>query len=167
LPAPSSVYEHFHSELSGTLTRLKSLDQIEPYLRSEIELHPEIIEGAVLAIDAVSCSNTFVGMKTVEEGKVAYLFVACFQPLTPAAKCSPLYVMESQSGMADDRIQRKLDELFEKAGVISPVFSSRQMVTVPIMLGITSSWNSGSRSINNGAWSEWWRKSERIPKPSP
>ena len=95
LPAPSSVYEHFRERLQECKARLKSLDQVEPFLRTQIAHHPELAHGAVLAVDAVSCTNTFISMKHVEEGKVAYLFLVYLQPLTPHAKCSPLFLIES------------------------------------------------------------------------
>jgi hypothetical protein len=111
LPAPSSIYRHFGPRIKQCRARLKSLDQVEPYLLSQIAHCPDIADGAVLAVDAVSCTNTFIGMKQVEEGKTAYLFVVYFQPLTPKTKCSPLFVIESTSGMAEDDIQIEIDKI--------------------------------------------------------
>jgi hypothetical protein len=90
LPAPSTIYEHFHEDLNNSVNRLTSVDQIGPYLDSRITQHPEIAEAAVFAVDAISCTNTFIGMKQVEKGKIAYLFVVYLQPLNPKVKCSPM-----------------------------------------------------------------------------
>jgi predicted nucleic acid-binding Zn-ribbon protein len=111
LPAPSTIYEHFHDDLKNSVNRLTSFNQIAGYLDSRITQHPEIAEAAVLAVDAIACTNTFVGMKQVEEGKVAYLFVVYLQPPNPKAKCSPLFIIESPSGMASDEIQTHIDTI--------------------------------------------------------
>jgi hypothetical protein len=63
LPARNSIYDHSRDDLNASLARLKSVDQLAPYLTSEIERHPDIARGAVLPVDAVACSSTFVGMK--------------------------------------------------------------------------------------------------------
>jgi uncharacterized membrane protein YbaN (DUF454 family) len=62
IPVPGSVYHHFREQIAASITRLKSIDEIEPYLASRIDVHARIAEGAVLAIDAVSCARTFVGI---------------------------------------------------------------------------------------------------------
>jgi hypothetical protein len=50
-------------------------------------------------------------VKQVEESDVAYLFVVYFQPLIPGPKCSPPFILESKSGVADDAIQAKIDQI--------------------------------------------------------
>jgi hypothetical protein len=110
-PAPSSIYSHFHLQLDSSLRRLKSLDTVEPYLLGRILSEPQLLDGAVLAVDAVSCSSTFIGMKHVDKGKVAYLFVVYLQPLRPEVKCTPLFIIESESGMATTEVQKKIDEV--------------------------------------------------------
>jgi hypothetical protein len=50
-------------------------------------------------------------MKQVEESDIAYLFVVYCQPLIPGSKCSPLFMLESKSGMADDAIQPTIDQI--------------------------------------------------------
>jgi hypothetical protein len=94
---------------------LKSLDQVGPYLDSRVAEHPAIAIGAVLGGDAVSCANTFVGLKQVEESDVADLFVVYFQPLIPGPKCSPLFILESKLGVTDDAIQAKIDQIIVSA----------------------------------------------------
>jgi hypothetical protein len=115
LPAPSTVYGHFDRDLKDSLARLQSVDAVGEYLDARIAREPVIAQGAVLAVDAVSCANTFVGMKEIQEGEVAYLFVIHLQPLIPGPKCSPLFMIESESGMADKAVQNKIDEILEVA----------------------------------------------------
>jgi hypothetical protein len=111
LPATSSIYYHFRDALKDSADRLKSLDQVGAYLDSRIERYPEIASGVVLGVDAISCANTFVGMKHVAESEVAYLFVVYLQPVIPGPKCSPLFIIESKSGMADDEVQKTIDTI--------------------------------------------------------
>jgi hypothetical protein len=86
IPAPSSVHSHFREKLAASITRLKSIDEVEPYLVSRISLYARIVEGIVLAVDAVSCANTFVEMRQVDKGEVAYIFVIYLRPVTPEAQ---------------------------------------------------------------------------------
>jgi hypothetical protein len=111
LPAPSSIYDHFRNAWKDGRHWLKSLDQVGPYLDSRVAEHPAIATRAVLGVDAVSCANTFVGTKQGDESDITYLFVVHFQPLIPGPKCSPLFIVESKSGRADDAIQAKIDQI--------------------------------------------------------
>jgi hypothetical protein len=52
-------------------------------------------------------------MRQVEEGQVASLFAVYLQPLISEAKCSPLFIIESEVGLANDVIQQKIDEVVE------------------------------------------------------
>jgi hypothetical protein len=123
LPAPNSIYEHFRDSVHASLARLKSIDQVESYLKAQIALHPEIAAGAVLAVDAVSCSSTFIGMKAIERCDTRYLFVVNLQPIAPIAKCFPLFVIRSNSGIGDEALQKKITEVVTIAqGVIARVF---------------------------------------------
>jgi hypothetical protein len=62
-------------------------------------------------------------MKQVDKGKVAYIFAIYLQPVTPEAKSSSLFIIESEVRMANDVIERKIDEVIKithRQG--SPVF---------------------------------------------
>jgi hypothetical protein len=61
LPSPRAVYAHFRSVLGASRDRLHSLDAMIAYLSVQIAYSSELIEGSVLAIDAICCSNTFLG----------------------------------------------------------------------------------------------------------
>jgi hypothetical protein len=75
LPSPRAVYARFRSALAVSRARLKSLDAMITYLSVQIAHSPELIEGSVLAIYAISCSKAFLGMKHVDLSEIAYLFV--------------------------------------------------------------------------------------------
>jgi hypothetical protein len=139
ISAPSSVYSHFHEKLAASVTWLESIDEIEPYLVSRISIYTQIAEGVVLAVDAVSCTNTFVGMRQVDKGEVAYLFVTYLQTVTPEAKCSPFFIIESEVGMANDVIQQKIDEVTESHITESRKCSLLSMVIHLIMIVIIRS----------------------------
>jgi hypothetical protein len=113
LPSPVSIYHHFQVQMTNSLARLQTLELVIPFLSTQIELHPELSKGAVVAVDAISCSNAFVGMKKVDRGNTAYLFVCHLQPLSPRLKCTPLFVMESESGIGNDAIQAKIDTVLQ------------------------------------------------------
>jgi hypothetical protein len=110
LPGPRTVYAHFWSALAASRDRLQSLDAMIAYLLVQIAHSPELIEGSVLAIDATSCLNTFLGMKHIDLSEIAYLFVIYLQPINPKIKCCPLFVIESEYGIGNKRIQTKIDE---------------------------------------------------------
>jgi hypothetical protein len=84
------------------------------YLSVQITHSPELIEGSVLAIDVISCSNTFLGMKHVDLSEIGYLFVIYLQPINPNIKCCPLFVIECESGIGNKRIQTKIDEILAR-----------------------------------------------------
>jgi hypothetical protein len=75
------------------------------YLSVQIALSPELTAGCVFAIDAISCSNTFIGMRRINMSDIAYLFVLYLQPINPNIKCCSLFVIESLSGIGNERIQ--------------------------------------------------------------
>jgi hypothetical protein len=115
LPASSSVYGRFQWRVSLSLNRLQSVESIVPFLSSQIVLHKQVADGVTIAVDAVSCSNVFVGMKRVEESDIGYLFVAYLQPLCPNIKCVPLTVIPSRDGIGNPGIQEKIDEIISLA----------------------------------------------------
>jgi hypothetical protein len=100
--------------------RLQSLDAMIAYLSVQIAHSPELIEGSVWALDMISCSNTFLRMKHVDLSEVAYLFVIYLQPINPNIKCCTLFVIESESGIGNERIQAKIDEIFARIQSLIP-----------------------------------------------
>jgi hypothetical protein len=86
LPSPRAVYAHFWSALAAGRDRLQSLDAMIAYLSIQIPHSPELIEGSVLAIDAISCSNTLLGMKHVDLSEIGYLFVIYLKSINPNIK---------------------------------------------------------------------------------
>jgi hypothetical protein len=90
------------------------------YLSLQIAHNLELIEGSVLAIDAISCSNPFLGMKHVDLSEIAYLFMIYLQPINPDIKCRPLFVIESEHGIGNERIQTKIDEILARIQLLIP-----------------------------------------------
>jgi hypothetical protein len=90
------------------------------YLSVQITHSPELIEGSVLAIDAISCSDTLLGMKHVDLSEIVYLFVIYLQPINPNIKCCLLFVIESESGVENERIQTKIDEILARIHSLIP-----------------------------------------------
>jgi hypothetical protein len=119
-PSPRAVYAHFWSSFAATHCRLQSLDAMIMYLSVQIAHSPELMEDSVLAINAISCSNTFLGMKHVDISEIPYLFVIYFQPIHPNIKCCPLFFIESKSGIGNKRIQTKIDEILARIQSLIP-----------------------------------------------
>jgi hypothetical protein len=107
LPSLRAIYVYFWSALAASRDCLQSLDAMIAYLSVQIAHSPELVEGSVLAIDAISCSNRFIGMKHVDISEIAYLFAFYLQPINPNIKCCLLFVIESESGIGNERIQTK------------------------------------------------------------
>jgi hypothetical protein len=109
--APRAVYSHFESAVAASRGRLQSLDAMTAYLSVQIALGSELTAGCVFAIDAISCSNTFIGMRCLDMSDIADLFVLYLQPINPNIKCCPLLVIESPSGIGNERIQAQISEI--------------------------------------------------------
>jgi hypothetical protein len=120
LPSPRAVYAHFWYALAVSRDRLQSLDAMIAYLSVQTAHSPELIEGSVLAMDAISCSNTFLGMKHVDLSEITYLFAIYLQPINPNIKCCPLFVIESESGIGNERIQTKVGEILAQIQSLIP-----------------------------------------------
>jgi hypothetical protein len=115
IPSPTAIYGHFHDQIDESLSRLRNVALVGTYLSSQIEIHPAIAKGAVLAVDAVSCSNSFIGVKQVEHSDTGYLFVILLQPVIPTVRCSPLFVIKSPSGIGNKQIQSEIDKVLTTA----------------------------------------------------
>jgi hypothetical protein len=60
----------------------------------QISLRLELTAGCVFSIDAISCSNTFIGMRGIDMSDIAYFFVLYLQPINPNIACCPLFMIE-------------------------------------------------------------------------
>jgi hypothetical protein len=96
LPSPRAVHTLFWSALAASRDCLQSLDALIACLSVQIAHSRELIEGPVRGIDAISCLNTFLGMKHVDLSETAYLFVIYLQPINPNIKCCSLFVIETE-----------------------------------------------------------------------
>jgi hypothetical protein len=75
LPSPTAISRHFHNSIDASLARLTHLELLGEYLSSQISTHPVLAEGAAFAVDAVSCSSSFIDRKNVEHSDIGDLFV--------------------------------------------------------------------------------------------
>jgi hypothetical protein len=69
--------------------RLQSLDAMIADLLVQIAPSPELTTECVFAIDVISCSNIFIGMRRIDMLDTADLFVFYLQPVNPNIKCCP------------------------------------------------------------------------------
>jgi hypothetical protein len=149
LPSPRAVHAHFWSALAASRDRLQSLDAMIAYLSVQIAHSPELTEGSVLAIDAISCSNTFLGMKHVDLSEITYLFVIYLQPINPNIKYCPLFVIESESGSGNERIHTKIDEIIARIEPLIPANSLPQTATRHMTNATEVLWTFGSPFIDD------------------
>jgi hypothetical protein len=157
LPSPRAVYSHFGPALSASRGRLQSLDVMIAYLWVQIALSPELTAGCVFAIDVISCSNTLIGMRRIDMSDIAYLFVIYLQPIKANIKCCPLFVIESPSGIGNERIQAHIDEILALIQSLIPRHSLPQTATRHITSVTKHSWTFGSPFIKDSAWTAHWQ----------
>jgi hypothetical protein len=72
-------------------------------LTSRVIIHAEIITGLVWTLEAISCSDTFIGRRRIAHRKESF----------------PLDVMESGSGLGDLRIQLRIQEVIQPTRTMS------------------------------------------------
>jgi hypothetical protein len=143
-----AVYALFWSALAASRDRLQSLDAMITYLSVQIAYSPELIKGSVLAIDAISCSNTFRGMNHIDLSEITYLFVVYLQPINPNIKCCLLFVIESEFGIRNERIQTKISEILARIQSFA-ADSLPQTATCHITNATEVLWTFGSPFIND------------------
>jgi hypothetical protein len=90
------------------------------YLAVQIALSPELTAWCVFAIDAIFCSDTFIGTRRIELSDIAHLFMLHLQPINPNIKCCPLFVIESLSGIGNEKIQAQINEIFALIHLLIP-----------------------------------------------
>jgi hypothetical protein len=65
----------------------------------------------VIEVDAVSVSNTFVGVNSVAQERESFMFLLNLQPISPRLPCRPIHVRSPETGNANRPIQRRIDEI--------------------------------------------------------
>jgi hypothetical protein len=81
------------------------------YLSVQIALSPELTAGCVFAINAISWSNAFIGMRHIDMSDITHFFVLHLQSINPNHQFCPFFVIESPSGIRNERIQAQIDEI--------------------------------------------------------
>jgi hypothetical protein len=64
-----------------------------------------------VAVDAISVSHTFVGMCGMTRETESYMFPLNLQPIHPGIPCRPIHVLGSETGNANQSIQRQITEM--------------------------------------------------------
>jgi hypothetical protein len=59
-------------------------------------------------------------MKHVDLSEIGYLFVIHLQPINPNIKYCPLFIIESEASIGNERIQTKIDEILAQIQSLIP-----------------------------------------------
>jgi hypothetical protein len=105
-----------------------------------------------LAIDAISCSSTFLSADKVKESDDLHVFLVNLEPLHSDVKCHSLFWVSSKTGNGSD-IQGTFDQIH---------ISVNTQIPVPAL----SSNGEPSYSFRHDAFFMWWvhRHQENEPK---
>jgi chromosome segregation ATPase len=86
-PTPQTTHRYFGARLKEYENELTKLEELPAFLDRLVESHPLLSSGVCLAIDAISCSSTFLNAYEIKESEDSYMFLMNLQPLHPDAKC--------------------------------------------------------------------------------
>jgi hypothetical protein len=86
-PTLQTTHRYFGARLKEYEDELIKLEELPAFLDRLAESHPLLSSGVCLAIDAISCSSTFLNAYKIKESDDSYLFLVNLQPLHPNAKC--------------------------------------------------------------------------------
>jgi hypothetical protein len=75
LPALQTVHRHFRSRLKEYEDEFAKFNGLPAYLDRMVQQHPFLSSGVCLAIDAISCSSTFLNAYEVKESDDSYMFL--------------------------------------------------------------------------------------------
>jgi hypothetical protein len=114
------IHGHFRSRLKDYEEELTKVNTLPAYLDSMVQQHPLLSFGACFAIDAISCSGTFLNAYEIKESGDSHMFLVNLQPLYPDAKCQPLFCVSSKTGNGSD-IQGLFDQIVTKIQMQIPV----------------------------------------------
>jgi hypothetical protein len=93
----------------STVDQLTNLDDTAS-LCHKLSKDSRYCQGVCTAVDAVSCSDTFVDTKAMKKSADSYLFLVHLQPLEPSILCQPLFVLPWKNRNASPAIQTLIDQ---------------------------------------------------------
>jgi hypothetical protein len=103
------VGTHFRDAVISTVNQLPNLNDIASVCQ-KLSQESRYCQGVCIAVDAVSCSDPFVGTKGAKKSADSSLFLVHLQPLEPIIQCQPLFVIPGKNGNASPAIQTLIDQ---------------------------------------------------------
>jgi hypothetical protein len=76
-----TICRYFGSRLKEYEDRFTRLEDLPAFLDALVESHPLFNSGVCLAIDAISCSSTFLNAYEIKASDDSYMFLVNLQPL--------------------------------------------------------------------------------------
>jgi hypothetical protein len=86
-PILQIIHRYFGARLTEYEDELIKLEELPAVLDRLVESHPLLSSGACWAIDAISCSSTFLNAYEIKESGDSYVLLVNLQPLHTDAKC--------------------------------------------------------------------------------
>jgi hypothetical protein len=97
-----TTHRYFGAQLKEYEDELTRLEELAAFLDRLVENHLLLSSGVCLAINAISCSSTFLNACEIEEPDDSYMFLVNLQPLHPDAKCQPLFSLSAKTRNESD-----------------------------------------------------------------
>jgi hypothetical protein len=107
-PIVQTIRRHHGSRLKEHEHELAKLEDLPAFHDKLVESRPLLNYGVYLAIDAISCSSTYLNTYEIKNSDDSYLFLVNLQPLHPDTKSQPLFRISSEAGNGSD-----VQELFD------------------------------------------------------
>jgi hypothetical protein len=82
--------------------------------------YPEIARSSVVAVGAISCCDTFIATRRINQSKTGNLLVVFLQPPWRDFECCLRSMMESESWIGNPRIQTHIDHRIQSTKTMIP-----------------------------------------------
>jgi hypothetical protein len=104
LPSRQALHSQFRDTIKEREDQLSQVCHLQSLLGDFLEMDESSRPAVVIGVDAVSVSNTFVGMTSVTREGESFMFLLNLQPICPDLPCRPIHVLGSET--AGRSIQR-------------------------------------------------------------
>jgi hypothetical protein len=101
-PTLQTIHGHLGARMKEYGDELTKLEELLAFLYRLVESHLLLSSGVCLAIDAISCSNTFLNAYEIKELDDSHIFLVNLQSLHPDAKRQSLFCLSSKTGNGSD-----------------------------------------------------------------
>jgi hypothetical protein len=122
-----AVHDNFEKDITGYRLAFTDIQRLRAFLDCLLRVNSSYLGGTCLAIDAICCTNSVIGMQLTKKINAVYLFWIQLQPLHPDAEYIPLFAISLSSGNASSENQTKFSEVIEivnNAGVLCRMIAS-------------------------------------------